>query len=201
MHRLHGEGASVDTEAADEKLPEIQEIVSRYNPKNIYNMDETALYYSAAPKTTISTNKVSGTKVDKKRLTIALTVNSDGSDKRRPMIIGHAERPASFKRKYASDYGFMDYHFNLNAWMTKKIFKDYLRKFDRAMKAADRKILLILDNFSGHYLDAEGQGPLSYKPTNIELLYLPPNVTALLQPLDAGIIKSFKSHYRYSSAD
>ena len=32
--------------------------------------------------------------------------------------------------------------------------------------------------------------------TNIELIYLPPNTTAHLQPMDAGIIHSFKSKYK-----
>ena len=32
--------------------------------------------------------------------------------------------------------------------------------------------------------------------TNVKLVMLPPNVTAHLQPLDAGIIMNFKTHYR-----
>jgi len=32
--------------------------------------------------------------------------------------------------------------------------------------------------------------------TNIELIYLPPNTTAHLQPMDAGIIHSFKAKYK-----
>ena len=42
--------------------------------------------------------------------------------------------------------------------------------------------------------------PIKKKPdiklTNIELVYLPPNTTAHLQPMDAGIIHSFKSKYK-----
>ena len=34
------------------------------------------------------------------------------------------------------------------------------------------------------------------KLTNIELIYLPPNTTAHLQPMDAGIIHSFKAKYK-----
>ena len=32
--------------------------------------------------------------------------------------------------------------------------------------------------------------------TNIELVYLPPNTTAHLQPMDAGVINSFKAKYK-----
>ena len=34
------------------------------------------------------------------------------------------------------------------------------------------------------------------KLTNIKLVYLPPNTTAHLQPMDAGIIHSFKAKYK-----
>ena len=34
------------------------------------------------------------------------------------------------------------------------------------------------------------------KLTNIEIVYLPPNTTAHLQPMDAGIIHSFKAKYK-----
>ena len=57
------------------------------------------------------------------------------------------------------------------------------------MWAENRKVCLHLDNFSGHYI--------SYKPTNVELVFFKPNLTAWVQPLDAGIICCFKAHYRH----
>ena len=32
---------------------------------------------------------------------------------------------------------------------------------------------------------------------NVEVIALPPNTTSKLQPLDAGIISSFKRHFRH----
>ena len=49
--------------------------------------------------------------------------------------------------------------------------------------------LLILDNCPSHV--AEG-----VSLSNTEILFLPPNTTAKIQPMDAGIIMSFKKHYR-----
>ena len=60
---------------------------------------------------------------------------------------------------------------------------------DKAMKNQNRNILLLLDNFSGHF-------PEKYELTNVELLYLAPNTTSIMQPLDAGIIRSFKVHFK-----
>ena len=36
----------------------------------------------------------------------------------------------------------------------------------------------------------------SYKPENIHLELFEPNMTSYVQPLDAGIIRCFKAHYR-----
>ena len=60
--------------------------------------------------------------------------------------------------------------------------------FDKKMRGQNRKVCLHLDNFSGHYI--------SYEPTNVKLIYFKPNLTAWVQPLDAGIIRCFKAHYR-----
>ncbi len=51
------------------------------------------------------------------------------------------------------------------------------------------KVLLIIDNAPGH--------PTSIKLENsdIEILFLPPNTTSLIQPLDQGLISTFKAYY------
>jgi len=71
--------------------------------------------------------------------------------------------------------------------MTSEIFKKWLLSLSSELQKKNRKILLLLDNCSSHKI------PFAIK--NIELLYLPKNTTSILQPLDAGIIKSFKSKY------
>ena len=51
-------------------------------------------------------------------------------------------------------------------------------------------MILFLDNVSSHSPD------LVSKFSNIKVVFLPKNTTSRLQPLDAGIIKNFKAHYR-----
>ena len=94
----------------------------------------------------------------------------------------------------AAYHGFSQYFCNATARMVEAIFKDYVRRLDRAMEYQKRRVLLILDNFTGHKIQE------LYTPNNIEFLLLPPNPTTLLQPLDAGIIKNFKTHYRWDLA-
>src|SRR5690554_3410109 len=82
----------------------------------------------------------------------------------------------------------MTYRANTKAWMTLKIFHEWLKWFDGRM---NRRVLLILNNCSAH-ATVTTLPPLM----NTEVLYLPPNMTSKLQPMDAGIIRSFKAHYR-----
>jgi hypothetical protein len=56
------------------------------------------------------------------------------------------------------------------------------------MQMQRRKVLLLVDNFSGHRI--------SYEPKNVKLEFFAPNLTLFVQPLDAGIIWCFKAYYR-----
>jgi hypothetical protein len=57
------------------------------------------------------------------------------------------------------------------------------------MHQQNRRVLLLCDNASSHSHDAAAY-------PNLEVVFLPPNLTAWLQPMDAGIIRTFKSNYR-----
>ena len=51
-----------------------------------------------SPNKTLATEKGSGGKKSKDRVTIALTVNASGSEKFEPWIIGKAKNPRCFKK-------------------------------------------------------------------------------------------------------
>ncbi|XP_065280702.1 tigger transposable element-derived protein 6-like [Dermacentor albipictus] len=50
------------------------------------------------------------------------------------------------------------------------------------------KVLMLLDNCSAHHVNAHLKA--------VEVLFLPPNTTTKLQPMDKGVIANFKVHYR-----
>ncbi len=61
------------------------------------------------------------------------------------------------------------------------------------MKGEKRNILLFLDNFNG---DSPNKNEAAYVLRNIKLHYFPANCTSVIQPMDQGIINSFKIRYR-----
>ncbi|XP_067941905.1 tigger transposable element-derived protein 6-like [Watersipora subatra] len=81
-----------------------------------------------------------------------------------------------------------EYYHNKKAWMVSDIFQTWVRDFDRRMTRKNRKVLLIIDNCPAH--------PNMNGLMSIRLLFTPPNTTSVLQPMDQGIIRTFKSYYR-----
>jgi DDE superfamily endonuclease len=55
-------------------------------------------------------------------------------------------------------------------------------------------VLLLMDNFSGHELAVQLVGGLQGL-LNVQIAWLPPNTMSAWQPMDQGIIASFKLQY------
>ena len=72
--------------------------------------------------------------------------------------------------------------------MDSQIFEEWVRKLDRTFRMEGRKIALLIDNCPAH--------PSVSDLTNVQLVFLPPNTTSVLQPIDQGVIRSLKAHYR-----
>lgn len=77
---------------------------------------------------------------------------------------------------------------NRTAWMNSTLFADWLREIDSSMRKSSRNILLFLDNAPCH--------PIDVSLSHVKLVFFPPNTTSVVQPLDQGIIRSFKCFYR-----
>ena len=188
FRKLHGEGADADREGADDWARNVlPTLLLRYEPEDVYNCDETGLYYRATPDGTLMlrSESVSGSKKKKERLTVLLACNMTGNDKLDPFVIGKSKHPRCFKHTNVLS---VLYDANQSAWMTSNFFRNWLSRIDVRMRLRRRKILLFLDRCPAH--------PPDVRLTNIEIVFLPANTTSILQPLDAGIIRCFKAHYR-----
>ena len=184
-----GEEGSVDLKVVEDGRKIIGEKIKKYSLDDVFNFDETALFYKLQPNKTLATGSVSGNKLSKERLTVALCVNATGSYKCKPLVIGKAKKPQCFGNLWKPD-DYVRWYNNIKAWMTMDIFKDWLHFFNNQMKSKNKKVILLIDNAGGH------NTPNDLNLSNVELLYLPANTTSKLQPLDAGIIKNFKVIYK-----
>ena len=100
------------------------------------------------------------------------------------------ERPQCFKGVDKSHLPVKYFH-QKKAWMSSEILDEVLSAFNQKMKANDCSILLLMDNAGCH------PEYLKEKYSHIKIVFLPPNTTSKLQPLDLGIIQNFKVHYRH----
>lgn len=194
---LKGEAASADTISAEKFPQELKEIISasgNYTPKQIFNVDETGLFWKPLPfRTYISrTEKFApGYKASKERFTLLLGGNAEGNFKFKPLVINQSENPKSMK---GVDKRHLPVHWRSNkkTWMTAALFQDWVTNCAIPEKRAycskenlDFKALILIDNAPGHpaYVNEINE--------NVQFLFLPPNTTSLIQRMDQGAISTF----------
>lgn len=188
--REHGEKKSADTESAETwKTEHLPGLLEKFNSEDIYNADETGLFYRATPNGSLCFSKtsLSGYKKAMARMTVLCCSNMTGTDKKKLLVIGKSAKPRCFKGLKIDNMP-VDYYHNRKAWMTKVIFEKWLRTWDTQLQKASRKICLVIDNCSAH--------PDLKDLKNIQLEFLPANTTSVLQPMDMGVIKNMKALYR-----
>ncbi|XP_008189539.1 tigger transposable element-derived protein 4-like [Acyrthosiphon pisum] len=147
--KMCGESSSVDDNVCSEWHRKLSTLLKNYEPRNMFNTDETALFFKCLPDKTFTfkEEKCHGRKHSKDRLTILLAVNMNGSEKLTLLLIGKAAKPRCFKgiRSFP-----ITYRSNKKAWMTTELFNEWLFSLNEDMKKQERKMLLFLDNCTVH---------------------------------------------------
>lgn len=166
---------------------EIIKLIADYSPDDIFNADEAGVFFQLLPQHTLAAKGdcCRGGKKAKQRLTALFCCNASGTEKMRPLIVGRSPSPHCFKNVHSLP---CDYRANQWAWMTKDLFNEWLMQVDARMKRAERRILLLIDNCPAHNMLPHLE--------RIQVGYLPSNCTAVLQPLNLGIIHTMKMLYR-----
>lgn len=186
--KVCGEAAGVPEGVTEEWLShKWPALCEGYKPEEIFNADETGLFFNLTPDKTLKFKgeQCKGGKMSKTRITVLVTANMTGSRKEKLLVIGKAKKPRCFKN-IRSLPG--TYENNTKSWMTSHIFEKWLRNWDADLKSRGNKILLLVDNCPAH--------PVVPNLKCIKLVFLPPNVTSILQPMDQGVIKALKTQYR-----
>lgn len=188
--KINGESGEVSGLTVESWKERIPELLQEYSSENIWNLDETGCFWRALPDHGFAKkgSQCKGGKKAKHRMTVALIVNADGG-KETAIVVWKSAKPRCFK---AIDTGSLpvQYYSQPKAWMTGDILQSVLSKLNRQLSAKARKIALLMDNAGCHPEDLKDHF------SNIRIIFLPPNTTSMLQPLDLGIIQNFKVHYR-----
>ena len=200
---VHGEKLSSNSESADSFVEFFRRLIveNDFSLTQIYNCDETRLYWKGLPKRTLALRNESnlpGRKASKEAVTLMLCANASGDHKLPLTVVGKSTKPRCFRNKMAHELNFR-YYGQKGGWMTQQIFLDWFNKefipkvteFLRA-KNLPLKAILILDNCRAH----PPSNVLKSEDGGIFALFLPPNVTPLIQPLDQGTIYALKCRYK-----
>ena len=155
---------------------------------------------SLCNKTLVSSREkvAKGFKKPKDRVTLMACANATGSIKFPLVFIHKSKNPRCFKHIDKNDLP-VKYYAQKSSWMDSAIFKGWFkdkfvpqcRKFLKDKGLAEKAILL-LDNAPPHP-DVE---LLKSDDGEISCVYLPPNTTSLIQPMNQGVLENIKRRYK-----
>lgn len=193
---LTGEAASADTEAAKLFVPILKKIIEEgeYDDHQIFNADETGLFWKKMPKRTYvakTEKKAPGFKVAKDRISLLFCSNKSGDLMTKPLAIHKSLNPRAFKNLDRAKFPVF-WRANKKAWMTAVLFREwfddmFVPEVEAYLKTKNLsfKVLLLVDNATCH--------PDDIIHPNVKVVFLPANTTSLIQPMDQGIIATFKA--------
>ena len=104
-------------------------------------------------------------------------------------MIGKAAKPRCFRVRQS----LIPYNNQSNAWNDSKLTKWWFRDvfLSQVRKQTSRQVVLLAGNFGSHNTD----DPALQDP-QVKWILLPPNCTAVHQPLDQSIITALKANYK-----
>nr|XP_023656335.1 tigger transposable element-derived protein 1-like isoform X2 [Paramormyrops kingsleyae] len=202
----HGEAVSANKEEAEQFSKEFCEFLEAegFVPHQVFNCDETSLFWKKMPNRTYITKeekKMPGPKPMKDRLTLLLCANASGDFKLKPLLVYHSENPRVFKQhSVIKDKLSVMWRSNAKAWVTRQLFVEWINKvFGPSVKkyltenGLPLRAVLLMDNAPAHPRTVDSE--ISNEFDFITIKFLPPNTTPFIQPMDQQVIVNFKKLY------
>ncbi|KAI5742840.1 hypothetical protein M8J77_011767 [Diaphorina citri] len=196
---IQGEKMSANISAADAFVKEFSEKLQKedYDLDLIYNADETGLCWKSLPFKTLASNRekaASGYKSSKDRVTLLACANASGTHRIPLLLIGKLKNPRCFQNIQIP----LVYKNQSEGWMNREVFTDWydntfipeVKMYQEKVNKVGKSVLLVLDSAPSHP-DAEGLTRNGFR-----VLFLPPNVSSIIQPMDQGLIETMKRNYR-----
>ncbi|XP_007955201.1 tigger transposable element-derived protein 1-like [Orycteropus afer afer] len=197
---LTDEPAVADTQAAARYPAVLRGILDEglYSPRQVFNVDETGLFWKRLPeRTLLALDPVAGPgpKASKDHLTLLLGGNAAGDFKLKPLLVYPSENPRALKGCSKASLPVV-WRSNRNDWLTPSIFQEWFTGcFCPAIESyctqhgLPHRALLLLDGAPCH------PAHLDSLSAHVRVEFLPKNTSALIQPMNQGIIAAFKAHY------
>ncbi|XP_006830915.1 PREDICTED: jerky protein [Chrysochloris asiatica] len=182
-----------DRQAAEQFCGFFRSLVAEHglSPEQLYNADETGLFWRCLPRPTSEGVPRPGPKQSKDRLTVLMCANAAGSHRVKPLVVGKCSGPRALR---GIQHLPVAYQVQGHAWMDKEIFSDWFyhvfvpsvrQHFRTVGLPEDGKAILLLDNSRAHPPEA------SLVSNNIFTIFLPAGVASLIQPMDQGVRRAF----------
>src|SRR4051794_25031444 len=105
FYKSCGEAGAVSEEVVTAWLDSVWPgLKAGYADEDIYNADETGLFFKCLPDRTLNRKgrRCTNGKLSKERVTLMLCSNSTGTDKLTPIVIGKSAQPRCFKNVKSS---------------------------------------------------------------------------------------------------
>ncbi|UYV78320.1 hypothetical protein LAZ67_16000961 [Cordylochernes scorpioides] len=118
--------------AAEDYIKTFSDLIKAqgYISQQVFNCDETGLFWKKMPNRTYITAEekmMPGHKPMKDRLTLALCANASGDCKIKPLLVYHSENPRAFKsHKILKEKLQVMWRSNPKAWVTRKFFVEWV---------------------------------------------------------------------------
>ena len=175
--------------------------MSGYDTEQVFNCDNTGLQFCLLPQKTLVhgfEKRAKGKKKSKDCVTICACANITGTIKLPLLLIRKAARPHCFTWTWGICLLFKS---PKDAWVNTAIFLHWFHDLfvphvqeKLTERGKEPRALLVLDNCSAH----PDQDVLISCDGQVKAVFLPPNVTSLIQPMDQGVLESLKRRYRKS---
>ncbi|KAB0384998.1 hypothetical protein FD755_006915 [Muntiacus reevesi] len=192
---------NISAPAKEDEYPEILKSIiqeGEYTPQQVFNVDETGLYWKRMPERTflsVEERAEPGFKSSKDRLMLLLGGNAAGDFKLKPLLVYHSENPKALKG-YSKPNLPVIWRSSRKAWATRSIFHEWFTYFFCpaiekycAQNNLTNKALLILDKAPCHPVN------LSDLSDNVRVEYLHDSTADSIQPMGQGVASAFRAHY------
>lgn len=122
--KMSGERGDVKTEVVKDWEDKIVHLYEGYEPRDIFNMDETGIFFKAGKRTFVkSGSDCAGGKCAKDRITVLLCASMTG-EKLKPLVIGKSGNSRCFKNVKRESLP-VKYKANKKSWMNSTVFEDW----------------------------------------------------------------------------